>query len=347
MCEHEGLLSNRRALLDSVALADEVSSWVVSHFQFPRVLEFRTAALAKPGRVDTQQFYPQTINRAGCLALFQSSLFVAADGGQFVLFSVDWGFRAKKTVVFARTDVIYSSDLVLRAGETYVIGYDTRTMMAIKVSPDAIFFRETFSVYITGFVTFGLSVIFAVDWHDVFVCKASRFPANAWLLFSEQEGIDRLVADVTIGVLLILTKRGKLKVFSVLTKQLIGQLDFSGAPVGIVLVTETWHLILVECDQTWYLATIEGKVLKKSRSVRPIAAAVAFGAMSGGDFVTFIDRDGAVSVADVWAMDTGQTAVKIRAEIVAIDYIKSHHLVVVIDRGGCLTTFAFPQFVSD
>jgi hypothetical protein len=152
----------------------------------------------------------------------------------------------------------------------------------------------------------------------------------------------RIVADTTIGILVCLTKSGIVKTVSLLTGDVLGQIDFHGDVVNTILITQSWHLVVIECDKTWHFATIRGDIVKRSPLYKQIATATTFRGPSGHDYVAFVDRERFLHVTDALHSGSLQTVGKIKGDGVAIDYIRTHQLVVAIDTAGVVTTFRFP-----
>jgi hypothetical protein len=197
-------------------------------------------------------------------------------------------------------------------------------MTVVKISPDQHRLTQKFALYVTVLAAIGSSVIFMVDFHDLFISKAPDFPLNAQHLLSEIEGIARWVCDPTIGLLVILTKSGLLKTVSLLDGKLQGTLDFVGMGLRTVLMTEIWHLTVVECDLKISMATIYGKILKVSEIFKPIAWAVAFRIMNGNDFVAFVDCDTALRILEVFCPEKMQLLTNIKNQVVALECLRDH-----------------------
>jgi hypothetical protein len=190
--------------------------------------------------------------------------------------------------------------------------------------------------------TIGASVIFAVDFHDVFMCKASEFPANLWYMRSEQESISCLVADSAIGILVIVAKSGIIHIVSLLDGRQLGQLDFAGQKIDTVLVTETWHLVVVACGLEVHVVTIRGKQLKSGVLFKKMTIATAFHVVNRSDFVAFVDTDNQLRVIEVWYPDKPQTLGRVRTPVVALEYLNDDQSILLIEYDGTLSKVTFP-----
>jgi hypothetical protein len=256
---------------------------------------------------------------------------------------VDWHNKVTLTSISSAVCEAYSEDLQIAKGATYAVGADTKSMTIVKISPDQRCLTQKFALYVTSLAAIGSSIVFVVDFHDIFICKASDFPLNSQHLLSEIEAIARLVCDETIGVLVIIAKSGLLKIVSLLDGTLRGTLDFVGMGLRTVLITETWHLIVIECELKIYIATIYGKVLKVSEIFKPIAKAVAFRILNGNDFVALFDCDGALRIFEVFYPEKMQLLTKIKNQVVALEYLRDHQAILVIEQDGRLSKLTFPQ----
>jgi hypothetical protein len=191
--------------------------------------------------------------------------------------------------------------------------------------------------------TIGSSIVFVVDFHDFFIYKASDFPLNARYLLSEIEAIAILVCDPTIGLLVITTKSGLLKTVSLLNGKLQGTFDFVRMGLRTVLITETRHLIVIECDLKIYRATIDGKILKVKEIFKHIARAATFRILNGNDFIAFVDCDTVLRIFEVFYPEKMQLLTKTKNQIVAFEYLRDHQIILVIKQDGQLSKLTFPQ----
>jgi hypothetical protein len=265
-----------------------------------------------------------------------------AEGNQIQVFKIDWEVGPAKNPVVALTDLSYSRSLDIRSGEDFVIGYDNCTSTVLKIEADGRVLRQTVHLFFTAVCGFGQAVLFVIDYSDVFIAHVSDFPDQAQRLFSELEGIDRIVTDTTIGNLIILTKSGTIKVRSLLTNEVLGEMDLRGKIVKTILVTKLWHLIIVECDQTWQIATMCGKVIQQTQIFKQIAVAVTFAGPREEDYVAFVDRERVLHIVEVFHPENLQALGKIKGDALAINYVRPHQLVTAIDSAGVVTAFRFP-----
>jgi hypothetical protein len=102
-------------------------------------------------------------------------------------------------------------DLQIAKETIYAVGADTRSTTVVKISPDQRSLTQKFALYVTSLAAIGLSVVFVVDFQNLFIGKASDFSLNAQHLLGEIEAIAGLVCDPTIGLLVIVTKSGLFK----------------------------------------------------------------------------------------------------------------------------------------
>jgi hypothetical protein len=214
--------------------------------------------------------------------------------------------------------------LQIAKGATYAVGAQTRSMIIVKISPDQRCLTQKFALYVTSLAVIGSSVVFVVDFHDLFICKASDFPLNTQHLLSEIEAIARLVCDPTIGLLVRTTKSVLLKTVSLLDGKPQGTLDFVGMGLRTVLIAETWQLIVVECDLKIYITTIYGTILNVSEIFKPIARAVTFRILNGNNLVAFVDCDTALRIFEVFYPEKMQLLTKIKNQVVALEYLRNH-----------------------
>jgi hypothetical protein len=187
------------------------------------------------------------------------------------------------------------------------------------------------------------SIVFVVSFHDLFICKTSDFPLNARHLLSEIEGIAILVRDPTTGLLVITTKSGLLKTVPLLGGKLQGTLDFVRMGLRTVLITETWRLIVIECDLKIYRATIDGKILKVSEIFKPIARAVTFRILNGNDFVAFVDCDTVLRIVKISYPEKMQLLTAITNQVIALEYLRDHQAILVIEQDRQLSKLTFPK----
>jgi hypothetical protein len=131
------------------------------------------------------------------------------------LWIVDWHDAVTATPISVM-EYIYSHECATAAGSNYVVGYDLEHSTVVKIAPDQRCSVENFATFVTAITTIGASVIFVVDFHDIFICKASEFPAHARYMRSERESICRVLADSAIGVLVIVAKPGIMRIVSLL-----------------------------------------------------------------------------------------------------------------------------------
>jgi hypothetical protein len=124
----------------------------------------------------------------------------------------------------------------------------------------------------------------------------------------------------------------------------MGEVDFGGEVVRTILITELWHLVIVECDMTWCIVTVHGVVVKRVQVFKQIAAAVTFRVPSGEDYVVFVDRERLLYFAEALHPESCQIIGKVTGEVVALEYIRERFLIVAVDRAGVLTLCTFPEF---
>jgi hypothetical protein len=130
---------------------------------------------------------------------------------------------------------------------------------------------------------------------------------------------------------------------SLVDRRPLGQLDFVGKDLGIVLVTETWHLLVIECCLRVYVATLYGKILKTGELFKPMSRAVTFRLMSGGDFVAFVDNENALKIFEVFYPEKWQLLSRIKNPVMGLDYLREPQLILVIERDGHLSKLRFPR----
>jgi hypothetical protein len=316
-----------------------VSGWVADTFGCVCQKKFGPIKSSQAGRPEGRRLVTIGVDRAGLIEC--GLLFVMTEGTQFQVFKFDWKRGLSKSPIVV--DVSYSRDLVIHCGENFAIGCDNRIGMILTIDSEGKILRQTVQLFLTAISGFGRTVIFVIDYSDVFIVRFSEFPNNGRFLFSEIEGIDRIVADRMTGNLIVLTKSGKIKVRSIITTEVFGEIDFKGETVKTILVTKSWHLIIIECDMTWYIATLRGKIIKEEQVFKQIAVAVTFPGLYGEDYVAFVDKEKILRIVNPLHLEDLQTLGKIKGEAVVIDYVQKYQLVVVIDNVGVLTTFRFPM----
>jgi hypothetical protein len=116
--------------------------------------------------------------------------------------------------------------------------------------------------------------------------------------------------------------------------------------LSTVLIPETWHLIVVECDLKICIATIYGKFVKASDIFKPIARRVTFRILTGNDFVAFVDCDTALRIFEVFYPEKMQLLTKIKTQVVALGHLRDHQAIPVIEQDGQVSKLTFPQMVN-
>jgi hypothetical protein len=334
-----------RKLIETAPANDSISAWVARTFGVTKSRSFKSEIFQISGPLERKRALGLNFDHAGLIRRTQNNLWAFSDG-KLSMYSIDWRNQTTITPVFLNTPFPYSDELQIAAGPNYIVAYDLLFAAIMKILPDGRPETRKFSTYITAITAVGSSVLFVVDFHDVFMCLASDFPTNARHITSEKEAIDRLVADATIGVLVIVSKSGILRSMSLLDGRPLGQLDFVGQDVVTVLITEVWHFLVVGCKLKLHIATIRGKIIKSSELFKPITIALAFRIINGNDCVALVDSDCVLRLFEVIYPEKLQSIAKVRSQIVALEYLREEQAIVVIERDGSFAKVAFPQFVG-
>jgi hypothetical protein len=320
----------------------DLPEWISNQFGIHKARRFREEILHLSGPLTRIKSMQVRVHRAGVIGNFQNLMYIFSNAGSISLWLVDWHERVTLTLIGTASSDLYSDKLQIVQGTHWAIGVDTQSMTIFKITPDQRLLSQRFSTFVTSLATIGSSVVFVVDFHDVFICRANEFPSNARHLHGEVAPISRLVIDATLGVLVIITKSGLLKMVSLVDRRRLGQLDFVGKNLGVVLVTETWHLLVIECCLKVYVATLYGKILKTEELFKPMGLAVTFRLMSGGDFVAFVDNENALKIFEAFYPEKLQLLSRIKNPVIGLEYLREPQLILIIERDGHLSKLRFP-----
>jgi hypothetical protein len=336
----EQFVYHYRKSLENPTLADAISTWVKAQFSLSKGKWFRRPILQQFGVVRPQQCLPAEIDHSGVIGNFQNLIFSFC-GQRISLLLADWNQQITLTPI-SDFSCEYSSELALSQSETFLIGYDPRTMTVFKSSPGQRVTCHNYSVFLTALAVFRNSVIYVVDYHEVFISRACDFPVNGHHFFGEIEPIDRIVADPGVGILVIVTRSARIKVLSLFDGRLFGELNFAGQSVRAILITEVWHLIVLEVGLDLHIATMHGKVLKTVQLFKPIEKAITFRIANGNDFVAFVDGDHKFQLFEVLYPEKIQVIGKARGDAVALAYLRGHQMIVLVEKNGLISRVPFP-----
>jgi hypothetical protein len=337
----EEFVYHYRKSLESPALADLITEWVGNQFSFAKHKQFRRTILQQFGVLRPQQCLPGEIHFAGVIGNFQNLVFTFTGNSQVSLLLADWNQSLTLTPI-SELPIEYSRELGLARGDTFLVAYDPQTMTIIKNSPDQRSTCHKYSIFLTSVTTFRNSVIFVVDFHDVFICKACDFPANAHHFFGEIEPIARIVADSGVGILVVLLRSGKVKVMSLFDGRVFGEINFIGQTIKTILITEVWHLIVLEVGLDLHVATMHGKILKTVQLFKPIETAITFRILNGNDFVAFLDGDKKFQLFEVLYPEKLHVVGKTKADAVALEYLRAQQMILLIESNGVFSKVPFP-----
>jgi hypothetical protein len=336
----EHFVYHYRQSLESPALAADVAAWAAATFGVAVPRAARSQVQQRCGAVRTQGLL-RAVDRVGVIGNFQNVVVVFTDGARIALLLADWAAQITLTPM---ADVArqYSPELVIARGETFIVGYDSQTLTVFKAAPDQRTHAHNYAVALTSATVFQDSVVFVVDFHDVFIGPAADFPDTARHFCGEIEPIARIVADACVGILVVQMRSGRLKIMSLIDASVFGEMGFDGQHIGTILITEVWHLIVLEVGLDLHIATIYGKVLKTVQLFKPIERAITFRICNGNDFVAFVDGDRKFQLFEVLHPEKLQIVGKTKADLVALEYLRAQQLILLIESNGMFSKVPFP-----
>jgi hypothetical protein len=294
---------NYRRSLEMPELYPQVAEWVTAQFGIERQHESVLGVSQSSGVLEERAMVDHPI-AWGFVGGASYAVFVFGEG--FALSAVY--FRAGYKMIPITTAVYKPVALSLTVGEDFIIGFDPAEMKVCRLSPDHQFSTAPCTANITAITTYDSgSVIFVIDRHDVFITRAGDFPGNARFLFSEVERIERVVVDPTIGIVAVLRFDGRVEMISAVDGALVGTLDFKGAEVRALVITETWHLVVVECNLKIVIASVTGVILKTREIYKRLMLAITFRIGNGNDFVAYLDGEKTLGLFEAFYPEKSNT----------------------------------------
>jgi hypothetical protein len=332
-----------RKSLETAELSPSIGAWIGAQFGVSAVQKKPRPPDPPFKEVTQRRLREGTIDRAGVIGNFQSMVFVFANGHEFEIALTDWRTDTSLSKIQSLQNVEYSDELQIVVGENFLVGYDNGTMTVFKVAPDQHCIVHNFSLFVTAMAAFGSSIIFVVDFHDIFIAPAATFPADRRLFLSHTEAITRIVIDSTIGVVIVVTQHGKLRILSLLDGSSLGELDFNGRPVETVLVTENWHFILVESELKLYISTLRGTICKTQELFKPMVKATVFRTRNGHDYCAYVDSVGVLNVFEALYPDNATEFARLSDDIVALQYLRDQSFLLAVRKNGRVTIVPLEQ----
>jgi hypothetical protein len=168
------------------------------------------------------------------------------------------------------------------------------------------------------------AVLYVVYRHDVFITRANNFPGNARFLFRETERIDKVIADPTIGLILILMSEAKVNTVCAMNGIIIGTLGFKETQMH-VNATEDHHRFG------------DGSRIEDSRDIHTTADDSCIPVTNGERNLGIFDR---------FYPDKIQTVGRLCDDALRLQYLREQRWIVALERGGTLARASFPHIAK-